>query len=241
MGTGKPSNTTFVILLTRYVAVLAGAFLVFFGSLAACSSAFERNSFRYRLTVEIETPEGPKLGSGVVEIAEKRSWLGTARTFAKGEAVVVDLGAQGLLAVLLSGREGPAWGFTDATRIAFQNFADDPSSARGFEDVRREIKRYAFGRFEKELGLAQLPAMVRIRDASDPSTITRVDPLNFEAAFNSMASFKRATLETTRDAVTSNPVWKNWLVGEEPDSGRVLKRDDKGMALVLVRRSDFVR
>ncbi len=237
----KSSHTTLIGLLPRYVAVLAGALLVVVGGLAACSSAFERNSFRYRLTVEIETPEGPRLGSGVVEIAESRGWLGTAPTFAKGEAVVVDLGAQGLLAVLLSGQEGPAGGYTDARRIAFANFAADASSVGGSENVRREIKRYASGSFRRDLGLAQLPAMVRIRDATDPSTIMRVDPLNFEAAFNSMASFKRATLETTREAVTSNPIWKNWLVGEGPDSGRVLKRDEKGMALDRVWRSDFIR
>ena len=70
-------------------------------SLSGCGSV-PRSSVRYRLTLEVETPEGTKSGSGVIEHAAR--WndgitrgLGAGPGLAvamRGEAIITDLGAR---------------------------------------------------------------------------------------------------------------------------------------------------
>jgi hypothetical protein len=68
-------------------------------------------SYRYKLTISVETPEGMKTGSNVVELDYYETASGAPhRTY--GQALVLDLGASGTLVALLTqgGREG--WGGT---------------------------------------------------------------------------------------------------------------------------------
>ena len=70
--------------------------------LPGCSSA----TIRYRLTLEVETPEGMRSGSGVIQVRYAKQlrllganaeWLSTIT----GEAVAVDLGPRGMVFALL--------------------------------------------------------------------------------------------------------------------------------------------
>ena len=76
-------------------------------ALAGCSS-FNR-TIRYRLTLVVETPEGPQTGSSVVEITMEYNdgalkGLGNAvRPIIRGEAVAEDIGSRGQLFCLLTG------------------------------------------------------------------------------------------------------------------------------------------
>src|SRR4051794_37743626 len=86
------------------MALLAG------GPVALLSGCGGANSIRYRLTLEVETPEGTKTGSGVIEHMARHNDgffrdLGAGAGLAvgtRGEAVIVDLGARGLLLCLLT-------------------------------------------------------------------------------------------------------------------------------------------
>src|SRR3984893_7131641 len=60
-----------------------------------------RPSHKYRLTVEIETPEGVKSASGVMAVHPDRSYSRGGRTQTRGDAVFVDLGGGKNLVALM--------------------------------------------------------------------------------------------------------------------------------------------
>src|SRR3977135_1422141 len=60
-----------------------------------------RPGHKYRLTVEVETPEGIKSAAGVMAVHPDRSYSRGGHTNTKGDAVLVDLGGgKNLLALL---------------------------------------------------------------------------------------------------------------------------------------------
>src|SRR5690348_16780515 len=81
----------------RSACALLGFLIIACGG--ACSTVWAGNSVvsRFRLTVEVMTPEGLKTGSSVIETRSWESNWGTpetrgVRSDAKGQAVFVDLG-----------------------------------------------------------------------------------------------------------------------------------------------------
>src|SRR5215216_2110042 len=61
-----------------------------------------RPGHKYRLTLEVETPEGIKSASGVMAVHPDRSYSRGGRTQIKGDAVFVDLGGGKNLVALLA-------------------------------------------------------------------------------------------------------------------------------------------
>src|ERR1700675_664903 len=61
-----------------------------------------RPGHKYRLTVEVETPEGTKSASGVLAVHPDRSYSRGGHTQTKGDAVFVDLGGGKNLVALLA-------------------------------------------------------------------------------------------------------------------------------------------
>ena len=61
-----------------------------------------RPGHKYRLTVEVETPQGIKSGSGVMAVFPDRGYSQGGQTRTKGDAVFVDLGAGKNLVALLA-------------------------------------------------------------------------------------------------------------------------------------------
>ena len=60
-----------------------------------------RPNHKYRLTVEVETPEGVKSASGVMAVHPDRSYSRGGKTATKGDAVFVNLGGGKNLVALL--------------------------------------------------------------------------------------------------------------------------------------------
>jgi hypothetical protein len=89
-------------------------------------------SWRYKMTVEIETPEGIKTGSAVREVTvwfeprnnpDPRDPQYNIGKKIKGEAVVVDLGERGKVFALL---KGPLRGIDYGSTIPFSVFKGPP-------------------------------------------------------------------------------------------------------------------
>lgn len=162
---------------------------------------FAAPSYRYRMTVTVETPEGPRSGSSVVEVTEERP-TGLARELrgmlsVSGEAVAVDLGRRGQLFVLLKDGSRRASFSSQAGMIIpaiFPDTAQDGAAER-FERYRREP-------LQARLSAEQLPAMVRFRDPQDPSTVEPVSAHDLEATFGSGVRLRNVVVETTRAPVT---------------------------------------
>jgi hypothetical protein len=161
--------------------------------LAGCGLLFA-TKYRFRMTVEVQTPQGIKTGSSVYEV-----WAAAnaARMFpeerardwgVKGEALVIDL-STGPVFVLLK--------TDDAMRpdLALMSMtALDPDFDN---DVVESAARIA-GHWSTRRGAvprAVWPMMVRFGDINDPKTMERVDP--------TAIGVKRIALETTGDAVTT--------------------------------------
>src|ERR1700709_1216298 len=61
-----------------------------------------RPGHKYRLTVEVETPEGVRSASGIMAVHPDRSYSRGGQTLTKGDAVLVDLGGGKTLLALLA-------------------------------------------------------------------------------------------------------------------------------------------
>lgn len=157
---------------------------------------FPSGVWRYRVTLEVETPEGLKTGSSVVEVYGNQSFgallplPGTSveiKTW--GEAVVVDLGQRGALYGLLRSEasEGNHYGIVWA---AFP-LPDKKRGARG----RHGIRYYSSLEGIADIPAKAMPMLVRFRDEKDPNTVEKVDRANLAASFGEGVALKRATIE----------------------------------------------
>jgi hypothetical protein len=170
---------------------------------------------RYRLTLEVETPEGTKTGSGVFEHGAR--WndgitrgLGAGASLAvdtRGEAIITDLGARGLLLCLMT-RDDTRYGSADALLLP-EIFPFDKwgGSQKDYGAYLRELK---WRKPVANAPLEKLPMLARLRNPQDPATAERVDPTNLAATFGDGVRLVRVTAQITDDPV-SPPTIENEL------------------------------
>ena len=175
--------------IQRFVWVLLGlAGLVGGTSYAGIFS----DSWRYRMTVTVETPEGIKTGSAVREVKVIKGLKLTPQMLpeieVKGEAVVVDLGKRGVLFMLVDGDYG--------ADILFKMFPG--------EDKKGKIT----------LTPEQYPMFAMLKDLNNPMTVEQVCEKTFcekvqwatgrkTIDFDQLGvSVKEVTIEITREPVT---------------------------------------
>jgi hypothetical protein len=156
-----------------------------------------RDAHRFRLTVEVDTPDGPRGGSRVIEVERKEGrWPvpGPRHVFrVRGEAVFVDLGpGRDLVAVLAHGENAQ-----DVSQI-ITLWVEAYGHSRWDEDVwsgRWELRGAV------ELRPPLIPTLVTFADPFDPATVRVVQPHEFEQVFGQGFRFRRATLEMLPDSV----------------------------------------
>jgi hypothetical protein len=189
--------------------------------LAGCNSP--DRVVRYRFTVEVEDNGALRTGEAVQEKGCAFNdgifkGLGNALNCSvKGEAVVIDLGDKGALFVLLT-RD-------NTNRESIEPFLALVKARSDLVD--RDLTSESMGRLTKARGASEfpldcLPLLARFRNPSDPKTVERVDPGNLAASFGDGVSLKRATIEVTRDPLTTG-IEKRlpWLVAPHVLSGIV--------------------
>lgn len=181
-------------------------------ALGGCGSG--ARTVRYRLTLEVETPEGVRSGASAMETVGQFNdgpleGLGNAASFGtRGEAAVVDLGARGILFVLLTGdparpRSGRPFG-------VFSELHRDLWSTNGIDAG--AMDRMAKAQGPTIVPFSMLPMLVRFRDIADPKTVERVDPDDLAKSFGPGVRLKRATVEIADEAVTTAiEKWLRWL------------------------------
>lgn len=142
--------------------------------------AYPSYSFNYKITVEIETPEGVKSGSTVREVTVSRQpKIGDAPSVffdVRGEAVVVDLGERGVVFSLIN------W---DSDRDVY----------------------HAFGNKKLEVGMKaaltkDLPGFVTFEDLNDPLSVKGGNRQKMSDTFGDGVQFKQITIEITDELVT---------------------------------------
>jgi hypothetical protein len=198
-------------------------------TLPGCAAAEDKApDYRYRLTVEVETPDGLRTGSSVIEVRRRMGrttmdgYGPVLLSRVHGEAVAVDLpGGKTLYALLRSGNDVD-W----ATRVvAF--LSPDQGDENPLDDVLLMEGKQELPRMWPRVGhIAERPAypmLVTFGDEADPTSVTLVDPDDLAATFGAGVKLKRITAELTDDEVTTGvekrlgwlqSLWPNKLNGD---------------------------
>ncbi len=174
--------------------VLAGAAAAV---LSGCGVLVGRKSYRFRMTVEVETPQGLKSGFAVREIAYDFSGVklpdaSGVSVKQRGEAVAVDIApGQTLFALLsLNGYETMQAAFGD----------DKPETLNAAQSDGRVVELHPKpGAIPTQSGY---PSLVRFRDLNDPKSIEKVDRDNLATDFGTGVSLRRITIQMVDEAVT---------------------------------------
>jgi hypothetical protein len=151
---------------------------------------------RSRLMLVVETPEGERSGASVTQVTTYfPGGLTKAQGYAildklVGDAAVVDLGARGLLFATFESE----WALRNGGGSSGYNAALDPFPQEKFRgsypnDASTGEKYAAYidevNRLKPKgaLPFKDLPVLARFRDASDPTSVELVDPLDLAASF----------------------------------------------------------
>ncbi len=203
--------------------ILAAAIIILSGAILWHAVFNEDNdleySWRYKLTVEVETPEGVKTGSAVREVTVQFYPTGNkhphdrkynSSKFVKGEAVVVDLGERGVVFATLRGYSSDR-GY--ALSMPFQIFSS-PSPGGTIDGAKY------YSQLDKHAEItepAYFPVFVTFIDLNDPKTIKGLMEVNvvnryppryeikkshFEDYFGKGVRLKSVSIEMTDEPVT---------------------------------------
>src|SRR4051794_5469138 len=134
-----------------------------------------RPGHKYRLAVEVETPEGVKSASGVLSVHPDRGYSRHGSTLTKGDAVWVDLGGGKSLVALLAHLDDKG------LELDGMNFA----ALRAFNAAGRKATFNAMNRMTGTAPVTGVlvPALAAFGDTSDPATMRVVKPDDFEATY----------------------------------------------------------
>jgi hypothetical protein len=182
----------------RGFAIISAA-LILAGALSACSKTY---TWRYKLTLEVATPEGIKSAFNVVEMSEYLVSFphGGVRGATTGEAVYLDLGPGRyplvtLLTVRVGSSVGP-YGQNILEKVYGGKYEWNGDRNDGLAALIRN-------RGAREITIDQLPELVTFTDPLDPKTVAAVDAKNIGRVLGDGISWHRMTIEITDEPVTT--------------------------------------
>jgi hypothetical protein len=192
-------------LMLRCSQRVAAVVLITLG-LAGCGKT---ETYRYKLTLAVNTPEGVKRASSVVEIMFWDVTVPANGTMHKlcGEALYLDLGpsAKPLLALLTSQLHPKYWNNERWSRDAGPNldfflrlYGQAPS-----DNVLAGVSLLARLRGPRSTTPNDLPDLVTFADINDPKTVIEVDPKDLQATLGPNITWNEIMLESTDEPVTT--------------------------------------
>ncbi len=164
----------------------AGAIL-----LPGCGSPLP-DAFRYRMTVEVDTPQGLIEGFAVREVRFSKMANDGNYGRARGEAVVVDLPNGAVLFALLTGASGNV---DHASQTMWHIFRTTASKSI-------EVWPNFEGK-DMPITSGRVPMLVTFDDLDDPTSVAEVDPDDLAASFGEGYALKRITVQITDEPVTT--------------------------------------
>ncbi|MGY4506643.1 hypothetical protein [Bradyrhizobium sp. USDA 3650] len=147
-----------------------------------------RPGHKYRLTVEVTTPDGIKTGSGILSVVPDRGYSRGGRTTMRGEAVFVDLGRGKNVVALLAHQQGAKLDLDDINYVALRAYG----AARG--------NRVSFNELNRQTGVVAvqghlMPVLVSFGDPLDPATARLVTDDHAEAVLGDGYALRGLTAE----------------------------------------------
>lgn len=162
--------------------------------LAGCG---ESETYRYRMTVYVDTPAGQRSGSSVIEVVTSPAvMMGSTQSDVRGEAVAVDLPDGTLFALLRSPTNRSA-----AANYAYNAYRHAFPSGAG-RDWRTSVDILMRQTGPGLLTRADYPQFVRFRDPRDARTIRPLDPAYLDTSFGRGVRLNRIEIQMTQDPVT---------------------------------------
>jgi hypothetical protein len=133
-----------------------------------------RPAHKYRLTLEVETPEGRKSASGVMAVHPDRSYTRRGQTRTVGDAVFVDLGLGKNLVALLAHVDKNLV-LDDMNYVAFRAYTEAAGKRVPFSEMSRLTGTVP-------VKVALIPVLVTFADPANPGTARVVASDDAEAA-----------------------------------------------------------
>jgi hypothetical protein len=167
-----------------------------------------RPAHKYRLTVEVDTPEGIKSASGVMSVHPDRGYSRGGHTHTRGDAVLVDLGGGRNLLVLLAHLD-KSIDFDDVNYLAL----------RAYKAGDRNVSFNEMSKMSGAVPVAGslIPVLLTFTDLRDPSTARLVPPDDPEVTLG-----KGFRLHAVSVEVVPNGLWPldfGGLLGEPVTRG----------------------
>jgi hypothetical protein len=154
-----------------------------------------RPGHKYRLTVEVETPEGVKSSAGILAVTPDRGYSRRGQTSASAEAIFVDLGGGKNLVALLAHVDDKKLDLDAINYVALRAY----TAAGG--------KRVNFNDMSKMAGVVPvkgelIPLLVTFADAANPGTARNVPSADSESVLGQGYRLRSVTAE-----VVPNGFW----------------------------------
>ena len=173
--------------------------------LSACDlfAPLTDESYRFRMTVEVETPQGLRTGSSVYEVtAGNRTAIlpdmADRHKSLRGEAVAVDLSDGQTLFALL---ETPNWKRDDLTQMSMD--ALDPAYNNDWVESAERISDVSGVVSPAEVKPENYPYFVTFQNPQVSETVQPVDPANLTKSFGEGVRLTRIWVELVDDPVTT--------------------------------------
>ena len=188
-----------------------------------------RPAHKYRLTVEVETPEGVKSASGVMAVYPDRSYSRGGHTTTKGDAVYVDLGGGRNLVALLAHID-KSLDLDDINYVALRAY----KAAGGRNVSFNEMSRLTGAVPVRD---ALIPVLVTFGDPGDPGTARRLPPGEMAGGLGNGIRLRGISAEVVPNGLwpldfggsLGEPVTRGieaklpWLRGPDDGAARALK------------------
>jgi len=174
---------------------------IVFPTLSGCKT--NESTLRFRLTVEVDTPDGMKSGFSVMEVSAwgySAAMNGQSRGMAwRGEAVAVDLpGGHTLFALLRAKDTSPHIDLAETAMAAL-----DPAYRNDWVESAARIASGTRIRSFADLRPESYPMLVTFGDIADSTSVEEVEPDALEDVFGPGVRLRRITVQLTDDNVTS--------------------------------------
>jgi len=210
--------------------ILISLAVLVFGIYGFYNLSYPTTLINYRLALEVMTPEGPKTGSGVIQVSYGSQFnlngggrSGVVRL--TGEAVPIDLGHGKFLFVTLtndmSGRQGSPGkldGALDASLLPVKIFGF--SWNKGEESSLASQANLAREAGSRDVPIMSLPTLVTFQDLNDVKSIRLVMAENPAAVLGTGYWLKKATITLTNDPPTEGIekllVWLKQMLEPKP-------------------------
>ncbi|HEY0413685.1 MAG TPA: hypothetical protein VGD66_11125 [Allosphingosinicella sp.] len=197
-------------------------------------------SYRYKMTVEVQTPQGIRTGSVVREVTGRKEphllpEMGGIITDVVGEAVMIDLPDGKSIYGLLTGSHAAGYA-KGAAPQAFGLKARNPDSP--YPKIVAYLSRT---RLRGALPRKAYPTFVTFADERNPQSVILVDPEHLGATIGDGIAIKRIIIETTNEPTTSQLQDRlPWLRSLHTTLAQRPQRDQVEIADRLQRR-DFIQ